>query len=152
MIEWKQMIIRRMTIEDYEQVYRLWLGTPGMGLNSVDDSREGIACYLRRNPATCFVAEKDGVVTGVILSGHDGRRGFIHHMAVAEKDQRQGIGEQLLAKAMEALGKEHIHKVALVVFENNLKGNAFWEKQGFVARADLVYRNKAISETTRIDT
>ena len=61
------MIIRNMTITDYDYVYDLWLNTPGMGLNNIDDSRQGIEKYLRRNPETCFVAEKDNMIIGVIL-------------------------------------------------------------------------------------
>jgi len=146
------MTIRRMTIADYKQVYALWMNTPGMGLNNLDDSEEGIAKYLARNPNTCFVAELDGRIIGGILSGHDGRRGFILHTAVDEKMQRQGIGAALVNVAMTALAREGIHKVALVVFDKNEKGNTFWEKQGFARREDLVYRNKAVAELTRIDT
>ena len=146
------MQIRKMTIEDYEGVYCLWLNTPGMGLNDVDDSLEGINKYLSRNPNTCFVAEENNVIIGVILSGHDGRRGIIHHTAVAEREQHKGIGEAMLNMAMNALKDEDISKVLLVVFEKNKKGNAFWEKQGFEKRIDLVYRNKAISYLKRIDT
>lgn len=146
------MTIRTMTITDYEQVYALWLNTPNMGLNNLDDSREGIAKYLARNPNTCFVAEADGKVIGVILSGHDGRRGYIHHTAVAENEQRKGVGTALVDAAMDALRREGINKVALVVFGKNEKGNAFWEKHGFTLRPDLNYRNKAIAELTRIDT
>ena len=146
------MIIKTMTIADYEQVYSLWLNTPSMGLNNLDDSKDGIAKYLARNPTTCFVAEKDGGVIGVILCGHDGRRGYIHHTAVAGNEQRHGIGALLLNAAMDALEREGISKVALVVFGKNEKGNAFWEKQGFITRPDLVYRNKAIADLTRIDT
>jgi len=147
------MNIRIMTINDYEQVYSLWINTPNMGLNNLDDSKEGITKYLMRNPNTCFVAEKDGEIIGVILCGHDGRRGYIHHTAVAQSQQRSGVGASLLQAAMSALECEGIKKVALVVFERNEKGNAFWEKQGFAARPDLVYRNKAIAaDITRIDT
>ncbi len=74
--------IRLMRPADYDAVHALWLRTPGMGLNDVDDSREGIAKFLARNPATCFVAEEDGQIAGVILTGHDGRRGYIYHTAV----------------------------------------------------------------------
>ena len=74
--------IRVMTINDYDGVYDLWINTPGMGLNTTDDSREGIAKYLRRNPTTSFVAECEGTIIGVIMAGHDGRRGYIHHTAV----------------------------------------------------------------------
>ena len=144
--------IRIMTIDDYDQVYALWANTPGLGLNNLDDSREGIAKYLGRNPDTCFVAEKNARIVGAILSGHDGRRGTISHTAVAQSEQRQGIGAALVDAAMSALKSEGIHKVNLVVFAANEKGNAFWEKQGFTAREDLVYRNKAISDLTRIDT
>ena len=76
------MKIRVMLMEDYDAVYSLWIRTPGMGLNRVDDSREGIEKYLKRNPTTCFIAEEEGRLIGVILSGHDGRRGYIHHTAV----------------------------------------------------------------------
>ena len=146
------MNIRTMTTDDYEQVYSLWLNTPNMGLNVLDDSKDGIAKYLARNPNTCFVAEKGGNIVGVILSGHDGRRGFIYHMAVAQSEQRQGVGSDLLNAAMSALERESINKVALVVYDKNENGNVFWERQGFSLRNDLIYRNKAITELTRIDT
>lgn len=146
------MEIRTMTIDDYNQAYSLWLSTPGMGLNDIDDSREGIEKYLARNPDTCFVAEIEGEITGVILAGHDGRRGFIHHTVVAESKQRHGIGSMLVENAIEALKREGINKVALVVFGRNEKGNTFWEKQGFITRSDLVYRNRTITELKRIDT
>ena len=83
--------IRQMAIEDYELVYDLWIHTPGMGLNTADDSKEGIARYLKRNPTTCFVAESGDKVVGALLAGHDGRRGYLYHAAVLPGFQRQGI-------------------------------------------------------------
>lgn len=145
------MTIRQMKIEDYDQLYQLWIHTPGMGLNNLDDSQEGIEKFLKRNPTTCFVAEQGNEIVGVILSGHDGRRGFVYHTTVRPDCRKQGIGRKLVTCAMEALEKEGIHKVALVVFERNSKGNEFWEKLGFTAREDLVYRNKCIHELDRID-
>ena len=136
------MKIRVMTIYDYEQVYSLWQNTPNMGLNDIDDSHEGIAKYLDRNPRTSYVAEIDGKIIGAIMSGHDGRRGYIHHTAVAQDKQKHGIGTALVNAAMDALSKEGIQKVALVCFYKNVQGNGFWEKRGFSARNDLVYRNK----------
>jgi len=146
------MEIRKMTILDYDAVYALWLSCTGMGLNNLDDSREGIERYLRRNPDTCFVAVKEQKIVGVILSGHDGRRGFIHHTAVHPDCRGQGIGAALVEAALHALRGEGINKVSLVVFERNSSGNAFWEKMGFTAREDLIYRNRALTEITRIDT
>ena len=146
------MTIRTMTMEDYDAVYTLWLSCAGMGLNDLDDSPEGIARYLRRNPSACFVAEKNARIVGVILSGHDGRRGFIHHTAVHPDCRGQGIGHRLVEAALSALKAEGIHKVALVVFDRNQTGNRFWEKEGFTAREDLVYRNRALTALRRIDT
>lgn len=144
--------IRTMTITDYDSVYALWLSTPGMGLNTTDDSREGVAQFLLRNPATCFVAEAEGEIIGVIMAGHDGRRGYIYHTAVRVDCRRQGVGKALVDAAVQALEKEGIHKVALVAFKRNETGNGFWESMGFILRDDLNYRNKNIHKLDRIDT
>jgi len=144
--------IRVMTIEDYEEVYQLWLNTPGMGLNSIDDSKTGIEKYIKRNPTTCFVAEIEEKIIGVIMAGHDGRRGFIYHTAVLPDYRKQGIAKKLVDSAMDVLNKEGINKVALVVFERNELGNEFWEHIGFTERNDLIYRNKNIHMLDRIDT
>lgn len=144
--------IRVMTIDDYEGIYDLWIHTPGMGLNSTDDSKEGIAQYIKRNPTTSFVAEDDGKIIGVIMAGHDGRRGYIHHTAVLPDYRHQGIAGKLVENAMQALDQEGINKVALVAFSRNEIGNGFWESMGFSSREDLVYRNKNIHELHRIDT
>lgn len=144
--------VRKMIITDYDKVYNLWRSCPGMGLNNIDDSKEGIEKFLNRNPDTCFVAEEDEQIIGVILVGNDGRRGYIYHTAVKPSYQKKGIGTQLVNTALEALKNIGIIKVALVVFDRNEDGNAFWEKQGFTTRGDLVYRNKALGEIVRIDT
>ncbi|MBO5198580.1 MAG: GNAT family N-acetyltransferase [Lachnospiraceae bacterium] len=146
------MRIRKMNINDYEAVYALWLSCAGMGLNNLDDSREGIEQFLKRNPDTCFIAEEDEKVIGVIMAGNDGRRGYIYHTAVSPKYRKQGIAAKLVDAAMQALEACGIKKTALVVFEKNKEGNAFWEKMGFTVREDLVYRNKAMTEMIRIDT
>ena len=142
------MLIRKMTMEDYDAVYQLWISCTGMGLNNLDDSREGIQTFLDRNPETCFVAVQDEI-DGVILAGHDGRRGFIYHTAVRLEHRHQGIGSTLVSAAIHALEELGITKVALVVYEDNQAGNAFWEKQGFTVRDDLIYRNKTINLTMK---
>lgn len=146
------MNIRTMTIADYDSVYALWLSCRGMGLNNLDDSQEGIARYLKRNPSTCFVAEENGEVIGVIISGHDGQHGYIYHTAVKTEYRRQGIAKLLVNAALSALKDLGINKVALLVFERNTSANIFWKKIGFTAREDVIYRNKAIADIIRIDT
>ena len=143
--------IRQVTIEDYDGLYALWNSTEQSrrALNPVDDSREGIGRYLKRNPSTCFAAcdAEDGQrIAGVILTGHDGRRGIIHHMCVHPDYRRRGIAGMLVRSAEEALRAEGITKVFGLVFKNNEAGNAFWESQGYMLRTNLNYRNKSLDK------
>ena len=140
--------IRPVTIGDYDAIYALWNSTEQSrrALNPVDESREGIARYLQRNPDTCFAAVSEGRIIGVILTGHDGRRGIIHHMCVHPACRRVGIASRLVSRAEEALKKEGIHKIFGLVFKENEDGNAFWERQGYTLRTNLNYRNKSLSD------
>lgn len=132
-------MIRVMTIDDYDQVYKLWTQIKGFGIRSVDDSREGIGRFLRRNPSTSVVAEEDGRIVGAILCGHDGRRGCLYHVCVDENYRMRGIGKSMVVFAMEALKKEKINKVSLIAFAQNDIGNAFWNEIGWTKREDLNY-------------
>lgn len=146
------MNIREMIETDYDQVYQLWLSCVGMGLNDLDDSKEGVARFLQRNPQTCLVAVENQIIIGVILVGSDGRRAYIYHTAVHPSYRRRGIARKLVETVLTVLDELKIHKVALVVFKRNTEGNRFWEKLGFSVREDLIYRNQARTEMTRIDT
>lgn len=140
------MEIRLMSIEDYDKVNQLWKSTEGMGMRSLDDSFEGIEKFLKRNPATNFVAQSENNIVGVILCGHDGRRGYIYHTAVNIDYRGRGIGRMLVDAVVKALKKEDINKVALVAFTSNDLGNKFWQSLGFSRRDDLIYRNLSINE------
>lgn len=130
-----------MKIQDYEEIYHLWTGTPGMGLRSLDDSKEGISGFLVRNPNTCFVAQIQGEAVGTILCGNDGRRGYLYHLAVCPAQRKKGIGRSLVNAVIGALKQERIHKAALVVFRSNDLGNMFWSSVDFQERDDLIYRD-----------
>ncbi len=138
-------MIRLMTINDYESCKKLWDKDGGIGQRTLDDSYEGIKKFLDRNPTTCFVY-RDNCVQGTILTGHDGRRGYIYHLYVHPKLRKKGIGQKLVDSAINALKKQGINKVALVVYSNNSLGNNFWERNGFTLRNDLNYRNKSIND------
>jgi ribosomal protein S18 acetylase RimI-like enzyme len=145
----ENMTIRLMAGEDYPAVYALWRVVPGVGLRSLDDTEGGIRRFLARNPGSCFVAEAGGELVGVILSGHDGRRGYIYHTAVREEWRHRGIGQALVRAVTDALTGEGITKIALVAYKSNEGGNRFWEKSGFLSREDLVYRDKSINRENR---
>ena len=139
-------------IEDYDEILQLWQNIPGMGMNNLDDSREGIDRFLRRNPETCFVVKSAKQIVGTILCGHDGRRGMLYHAAVLPEMQGMGFGLALVQAALDALRKEGISKVGLHVFANNEEGNRFWEHLGFADRSDVNYFSFKLSEMEEIHT
>ena len=139
-------MVRIMTIEDYEGVYALWKKIKGFGIRSIDDSKEGVARFLKRNPTTSVVAEKDGRIVGSILCGHDGRRGCLYHVCVDEDYRRHGIGKRMVVFAMKALKEEKINKVSLIAFTENDIGNAFWYTIGWTERLDLNYYDFTLNE------
>ncbi len=131
--------IRSMTIDDYDGVSALWHTIRGFAIRSIDDSREGVERFIRRNPDTSVVALHEGKIVGAILCGHDGRRGCFYHVCVQKEFRRHGIGTQMVAYCMEALRKEKINKVSLIAFTVNDIGNAFWKSIGWTRREDLNY-------------
>lgn len=139
-------MIRVMTIEDYEALYEMWKNTPNMGLRTLDDSKEGIALFLKRNPHTNFVAYEEDKLVGAILSGHDGRRGYIYHTVVLPAYRRRGIASALVAAAIKALQAEGITRVCLNVMETNEDGKQFWAQQGWEKKDFLGFYSKGITD------
>ena len=140
------MNIRAMTEEDYEQVHTLWLSISGFGIRSIDDSKEGVAKFIRRNPTTSVVAEENGKIVGCILCGHDGRRGCLYHVCVDKAYRKHGIGKALVNFCIQALKEEEINKVSIIAFTTNEVGNKFWRKMGWEFREDLNYYDLTINE------
>ena len=123
--------ISEMTIADYDKVFALWQGAEGLGLHADEcDSRQGITRYLTRNPGMCFVARDGAKLVGAVLCGHEGRRGYLNHLAVAEEYRRQGIGKALVDQCAVALKEAGIVKCNLFVFAANERAMAFWRKLG----------------------
>ena len=146
MVQEKKRTIRVMTIDDYDGVKALWMSIKGFAIRSVDDSKEGVEIFLKRNPVTSVVAEENGEIIGSILCGHDGRRGCLYHVCVKEGYRMQGIGKEMVVFCMEALKKEKINKVSLIAFTQNDIGNAFWKQIGWTKREDLNYYDFVLNE------
>ena len=130
-------MIRKMTIEDYDNVYKLWTTIEGFAIRSLDDSYEGIERFLKRNPNTSVVYEENDEIIGAILCGHDGRQGCLNHVCVHKDYRNRGIGHEMVKAALDALKKEKINKVNLVAFTQNTVGNTFWNELGWQFRKDL---------------
>lgn len=138
------MCIRPMTIEDYDSVLALWKATEGLGLSPADE-RPAIARYLQRNPGMSFVACDAGRIIGAALCGHDSRRGYLHHLAVAPACRRSGLGRQLVTHCLAALAAAGIDKCHLFVFADNAPALAFWQRVGWTQRVDLVIMSRQSS-------
>lgn len=143
--------IRPMVIEDYDKVFTLWNSIKGFAIRSIDDSKEGVEIFLKRNPGISCVAEKDGKIVGAILCGHDGRRGCLYHVCVSPDYRRHGIGKAMVVFCIEALHKEQINKVCLIAFTKNDIGNAFWRNCLWTEREDLNYYDFTINTKNIIE-
>ncbi len=130
------MIYRNMSIDDYGGMIGLGRRCDGLLLRD-SDSRAGIDKYLQRNPGTSFVAQLGDELVGTILAGHDGRRGYIMHVAVAKAHRCRGIGGRLLQLSLDALKGEGIEKAHVHVAAENRLGRDYWARRGFHHRGEI---------------
>ena len=134
--------IRELKPADLEAVIRLWRRSPGVGLDADSDNPPALRRYLKRNPGTSFVAVAGHAVVGAVLCGHEGRRGYLGHLAVDRRWRRHGIGAALSERCIVELRRGGIPKCNIVVFGGNRSGLRFWKAAGWVARRDLVFMQK----------
>ena len=137
------VMIRPFTLNDHANAIALWQQCEGVGLSSADE-KPAIEKYLARNPGMSFVAYHENRLVGAILCGHDGRRGFIHHLAVHPAYRRNGIGQQLVSKGLLALAEAGIDKCHLFIFHQNESGKAFWNRVGWNLRTDIQIMSKIL--------
>ncbi len=129
-------VIRSMTIADYEAVLQLWRQTEGVGLNE-SDTRDRVGAFLERNPGLSRVVLRGGQIVGAVLCGHDGRRGYLHHLAVAAAHRKLGLGKALVEACLADLAQRDISKCNIFLFADNADGEAFWKHNGWAKRPDL---------------
>ena len=122
------------------------MGIHGFGIRSIDDSKEGVERFIRRNPTTSMVACENDRIIGAILCGHDGRRGCLYHVCVHEDYRKQGIGQKMVEACLAALKCEHVNKVNLIAFKKNDIGNHFWQGMGWTFREDVNYYEYVTNE------
>lgn len=135
--------ISPFVIEAYRDVLTLWQQCEGIGLSDAD-SQENIRSYLERNPGMSFLARTQGLLIGAVLAGHDGRRGYIHHLAVHPEWQRHGLGRQLVDRCLQSLKGAGIQKCHLFIFNDNTGGIAFWKSVGWEQRMDISVISKTL--------
>ena len=135
------IVYRPLSDGDFSLCLDLWRSTPGVGLSS-SDNPEAFSRFLGRNQGLSFAAVSEGAFAGTVMCGHDGRRGYLYHLAVGVPFRRRGIGTRLVDLALEALRGEGIDKCTLFVFGDNESGKAFWSAAGWTRRTDLLVWQK----------
>ena len=142
----EDLLIRAMLPEDYDKVSKLWMSIKGFAIRSIDDYREDVERFSKRNPSTSVVAQKGDRIVGSILCGHDGRQASFYHVCVSKSCRRQGIGTKMVVYCMNALKEQQINKIALIAFTKNDAGNAFWKQIGWTCRPDCNYYEFVLNE------
>lgn len=133
--------IRAMTIADYPAMISFWQDMPGVGLSSADEVGP-IAAFLARNPGLSFCAWEGDRLAGTVLAGHDGRRGYLYHLAVHPHFRRQGLGRLLVERCLSALQAEGMRKCHIMVYGENTSGLAFWHSVNWHERPEIVIMSR----------
>ncbi len=137
--------LQPMEKRDLAEVIQFWQGIEGIGL-SESDSYSALSFYLQRNPGLSWVTRnKDRELIGAVLCGHDGRRGYLHHLAVAQDYRRKGIGSALVERCLSSLRELKILKCNIFLFSHNPEGQGFWKAMGWKKREDLILVQKVLS-------
>ena len=139
-------VIKSMTLADYGEVLCLWQNAEGVGLGE-SDTRTAIASYLKRNRGMSFVARDGKKLVGAVLCGHDGRRGYLHHLAVADSHRRKGIGTKLVDRCLAELKRLAIPRCNIFLYAHNTSGERFWKKSGWNKRVDLCVMQKVLNSS-----
>jgi len=128
--------IKEMTIDCYDEIFAMWQITSKRALSKADEKDE-IEYYLNRNKGLSQIAVADGKIVGTVLAGHDGRCGFIHHMAVLPEYRRRGIAKAMADTSIKGLAKQGIYKTHIFTYQDNSCGQGFWSSLGFEKRNDI---------------
>ena len=129
--------LRSLRDEDLEPLLQFWAGMPGVGLNE-SDTPAGLRIFLERNPGLSLIATDGDAIAGAVLCGHDGRRGYLHHLAVAIPYRRQGLARRMVDECLTGLRRQGIRKCNNFLYDHNADGAQFWSRCGWSRRSDLV--------------
>lgn len=129
--------LRPLANEDLAPLLVFWANTPGVGLNE-SDTPECLQVFLKRNPLLSMVAMDGEQIAGAVLCGHDGRRGYLHHLAIAPRYRRQGLARRMVESCLQSLREQGVLKCNIFLYADNLSGAEFWNRCGWSRRADLV--------------
>lgn len=144
-------VLREVTVEDFSQVLHLWESVEGVVLTDTDDP-PNLEDYLSRNPGLSTVAEFRGELIAVVLCGHDGRRGYLHHLAVRADSRNRGVGRAMVDRCMERLAGCGIKRCNLFILNDHATARDFWQRDDWIEWPEIRLLQKETSpqnESTR---
>ncbi len=122
-----------MALADYPAALALWRQADGVRVGAFDTEAD-LARFLARNPGLSLLARREGKLVGAVLCGHDGRVGYLHHLAVSHDARRLGIGSALVTRCLAALAAVGIPEAYAFVQTRNAAGRQFWRSRGWNSR------------------
>jgi ribosomal protein S18 acetylase RimI-like enzyme len=137
--------IRPFEMTDYEAVFALWrAGAPGIEIRP-SDNRQEVAKRCFRDRDLFLVAESEGRLLGVVMGGWDGRRGWIHHLAVAPDARGQGVAQALVGALEDRMRGVGCLKVNLLVRQSNDAARRLYDRLGYNETPDLIVMGKELT-------
>jgi ribosomal protein S18 acetylase RimI-like enzyme len=119
-----------MNLNRFDELINFWKSIEGLYLSD-DDSYENLSVFLKRNPKLNFVVLRGDSIIATIKCSHDGRRGYIHHLAVKEGFRKKGIARELVARCLNNLREKGIKEYRVFVVDSNQEAIRFWKHIGF---------------------
>ncbi len=131
-----KMKIEKFNLKYYHTIVELWKKA-GIGVGS-SDTKEEIAGVLNRNPDLFLIGKEDGKIVAVVIGAFDGRRGYVHHLAVDIDYQKRGYGKIIMDELIERFRKKKVHKIHLFLEKTNPEVVDFYSNLGWNVRDDLI--------------
>lgn len=130
------MKIEKFSMKLYDEVVQLWKKA-GISVGS-SDSKEEIEKMLEGNPNLFLIGKIKEKIIAVVMGGFDGRRGYVHHLAVDPIHQKKGYGKIMMHDLISEFRRIGVHKIHLFIERQNQAVIDFYSNLGWQMRDDLI--------------
>jgi len=136
------MEIRRLTIEDYEEILKLWSKAKLPYKPLGRDSKTAITKEMKENPDFFLGAFEDNQLIGVVILTSDGRKGWINRLAVHPNYRRRHVAKALIDESEKVLRNHGLRIFCVLIEDYNIASKELFKKCGYVEHHDIIYFSK----------
>jgi GNAT superfamily N-acetyltransferase len=140
-----ELTIRRLTIDDYDDIIRVWSDAGLPHKPKGRDSRGMMTKEMAHPSVAYFGLFEDVLLIGVGLANFDGRRGWINRVAIDPDRRGIGLAGRLIDACEEFLRSIGAVVICALIEEVNTPSMSCFEKAGFRAEREYVYWTKRSS-------